>query len=115
MEYENPRNLEVVKDPQEEIDEASAAENDQKLINQYNRQLAMFKSAGWNDLAVALAEELQHCVIALTGNRLNTMEAVAYVRGQVQVIQHILALPEATKQRRALVQQQIEDRKQASI
>lgn len=109
----NPRNLAVVED---EYEEELELEQDriQARIDRLNREIPLFRSEGWKGIRAEFDAQIASAVDALTGDRLNSMEAIAFVRGQLRTLQWLLAMPEAKKTERDMWQGYIKELKGAT-
>ena len=101
----NPRHLDVVADEEDEKELESVNSKMEEELGRLNREIAMFRSAGWRGIRDQLNSELSLAVMALAGDKLNTMEAVAFVRGQIRALQFLLSLHDEKVQRRDYILQ----------
>lgn len=102
----NPRSLRSVSvESQREYEQQLAQLTEQ--VNICNRLAGMFNSAGWRSLREDLELQLNHAMRQLTSDSLNTMEAVAFVRGQIRALEYLLAQEQFVVLRRQAAQEEI--------
>lgn len=80
---------------EEQLEELGKRENElQALANIYHRLKGMFRSKGWADLEVLLKNEVTKAQEALShDHKINTVESIALVRGQVMAFETLLNFP----------------------
>lgn len=88
-----PRSLVSIPDPQVVAANEQREQILNELLAQYDRQRAMFKSAGWRATQAWLEVEMQRARDYLEDDRINTIEAIANVRGQLTAYKFLIALP----------------------
>lgn len=85
----------------------------QREIDMLNREAGMFNSAGWKSVRAELEDQLGIAVQALRDDRINTMEAISFVRGQMRAFEYLLGLERITVLRRQAAQEQLQSLRSA--
>ena len=85
----------------------------QHEVDAYNRQAAMFNSQGWKSLRPEIEEQLLLADQALRDDKVNTMTAVAFVRGQRRAFEFLLGLEQMIHLRRQHAQAQLQSLRSA--
>lgn len=90
----NDRSLQVEADLEYEAEVEELKNSLQHTIDKLNRQISTLNSAGWRDIQEELIAQYEYASNKLRGDDLNTMEAIAHVRGQMRAFEFLIALPQ---------------------
>lgn len=107
-----PRSLRSVSPESREMYERQI-EALQREIDLLNREAGMFNSAGWKSVRGELEDQLGIANQALRDDRINTMEGIAFVRGQMRAFEYLLGLERITTLRRQAAQEQLQSLRSA--
>lgn len=97
----NPRHLAPAPDEYDEADIQAQITQVDRELRELGKVIGMYNSDGWKHVQGMLVGDMQQAIGLLAGDKITTMEGVAFIRGQIRQLERLISLGDEANARKS--------------